>query len=124
LVATQSRLQSFYCLLVVPFTSLLRPPPRSTLFPYTTLFRSFERVPDHGLTHDDRTARLLGIAGLLTAKPIHGEADLALDLLEDPELADVVAGGEDDDVSQLVRVGGRIMRAIASIDAMRPDVHD
>ncbi len=85
---------------------------------------AFERVRDHGLTHDDRTARLLGIAGLLTAKTIHGEADLALDLLEDPELADVVAGGEDDDVSQLVRVGGRIMRAIASIDAMRPDVHD
>ncbi len=85
---------------------------------------AFERVRDHGLHHDDRTARLLGIGGMLTAKALHGEADLALALLEDPELADVVAGGEDDDVSVLVRVGGRIMRAIASVDAMRPEVHE
>ena len=85
---------------------------------------AFERVRDHGLAHDDRTARLLGIGGLLGAKALHGEAELALELLEDPELADVVAGGEDDDVSQLVRVGGRIMRAIATVDAMHADVHD
>ncbi len=85
---------------------------------------AFERVRDHGLAHDDRTARLLGIGGMLTAKAIHGEADLALGLLDDPELADVVAGGDDDDVSVLVRVGGRIMRAMAAVDAMRPDVDE
>lgn len=85
---------------------------------------AFERVRDHGLAHEDRTARLLGIGGMLTAKAIHGEADLALALLEDPELADVVAGGDDDDVSVLVRVGARIMRAMASVDAMRPEVED
>src|SRR5256885_5204108 len=27
---------------------MIRRPPRSTLFPYTTLFRSFVRVPDRG----------------------------------------------------------------------------
>src|SRR5437867_9202433 len=28
----------------ISFSSILRPPPRSTLFPYTTLFRSQERI--------------------------------------------------------------------------------
>src|SRR5699024_1542920 len=55
---------------------------------------AFERVRDHGQAAGDRTARLLGIAGMLTAKAIHGEADRALELLEDPELADLVSGGE------------------------------
>src|SRR5688572_31656580 len=27
-----------------------RPPPRSTLFPYTTLFRSRDRLPEHSFT--------------------------------------------------------------------------
>ncbi|WP_324649583.1 LuxR C-terminal-related transcriptional regulator [Georgenia sp. H159] len=85
---------------------------------------AFERVRDHGIAEDDRTARLLGIGGMLTAKTVHGEVNLALRLFEDPELADVVSGGDDDDVSTLVRVGGRIMRAIAAADGMRPEVHD
>ncbi|MCM3660817.1 LuxR C-terminal-related transcriptional regulator [Georgenia satyanarayanai] len=85
---------------------------------------AFERVRDHGLRHDDRTARLVGIGGMLTAKTFHGETDLALRLLEDEELADVIAGGEGDEVSRLVRVGGRIMRAIATVDGMRPEVHE
>ncbi|WP_413452135.1 LuxR C-terminal-related transcriptional regulator [Georgenia phoenicis] len=85
---------------------------------------AFERVRDHGLQQDDRTARLLGIGGMLTAKAFHGEADLALRLLDDPELADVLAGGDDDEVSRLVRVGGRIMRAIAAVDALRPEAHE
>ncbi len=84
---------------------------------------AFERVRDHGVARDDRSARLLGTGGLLMAKVIHGEVDLAVTMLEDPELADVVAGGEDDDVSVLVRVGARIMRAIACVDGMRPEVH-
>src|SRR5690606_16062510 len=45
-------------------------------------------------------------------------------LLEDEELADVMAGGDDDEVSRLVRMGGRIMRAIAAVDGMRPEVHE
>src|SRR5690348_17879146 len=36
---------------IVFFFLMIRPPPRSTLFPYTTLFRSQERmVEGHGLT--------------------------------------------------------------------------
>src|SRR3712207_7695271 len=34
------------CLIVVFFFLMIRRPPRSTLFPYTTLFRSY-RVPHH-----------------------------------------------------------------------------
>src|SRR5688572_31157888 len=30
---------------------MLRPPPRSTLFPYTTLFRSLEDEPDLAIAH-------------------------------------------------------------------------
>src|SRR5699024_11538158 len=43
----------FYCIAVVVHRSVLhvlRPPPSSTLFPYTTLFRSQER--DHGDQQD------------------------------------------------------------------------
>src|SRR2546422_7391870 len=31
---------------------MIRRPPRSTLFPYTTLFRSIRVGADHGLVHD------------------------------------------------------------------------
>src|SRR5436189_4532094 len=37
---------------------MLRPPPRSTLFPYTTLFRSPDH-PRHRLTGPSRSARLV-----------------------------------------------------------------
>src|SRR5207253_11420463 len=51
-----SSVQSFFCfrlLFSLPFFSLmLRPPPRSTLFPYTTLFRS--RHPLAALRIGDR----------------------------------------------------------------------
>src|SRR3712207_8431158 len=33
---------------------MIRRPPRSTLFPYTTLFRSYERRPDHPTRYRDR----------------------------------------------------------------------
>src|SRR5205085_11307331 len=36
------------------FLSLVRPPPRSTLFPYTTLFRSDERGQRHPADHAQR----------------------------------------------------------------------
>src|SRR5439155_27296493 len=37
------------CFLFLLFFSILRPPPRSTLFPYTTLFRS--HIDEHALAH-------------------------------------------------------------------------
>src|SRR3712207_6849001 len=36
---------------------MIRRPPRSTLFPYTTLFRSRRLNPDLAVTHLDRTGR-------------------------------------------------------------------
>src|SRR5262245_39172862 len=44
------------------FCFLLRPP-RSTLFPYTTLFRSLARLRDRGDPHRARRRRTLGVRG-------------------------------------------------------------
>src|SRR3712207_9499336 len=45
---------------------MIRRPPRSTLFPYTTLFRSRERVYDRG--RDDGDGRLAAARGRLGAR--------------------------------------------------------
>src|SRR5438105_14276336 len=47
---------------------MLRPPPRSTLFPYTTLFRSYEsRRAIVAATHDSRFLRLQPPGGAMYA---------------------------------------------------------
>src|SRR5688572_32041744 len=46
-------------------------PPRSTLFPYTTLFRSHQQLGDHQEAHRRRPARLR----LLRTDPRHGGDD-------------------------------------------------
>src|SRR5256885_4428806 len=47
---------------------MIRRPPRSTLFPYTTLFRSARGVADVGVGHGNpRLVRAQGLAG-----PVHG----------------------------------------------------
>src|SRR2546427_13202036 len=58
---------------------MIRRPPRSTLFPYTTLFRSLERllaqVEHHVAVHLDEAAiGVVGEAGVLRAgdEPLHG----------------------------------------------------
>src|SRR5262245_8641187 len=78
---------------------MLRPPPRSTLFPYTTLFRSgvepdLDRVPDQPRLGAQRLA--LGDADLLGDEVRAGDQlrDRVLDLdapvqLEEPEVAAV-----------------------------------
>src|SRR5437773_8383692 len=38
---------------------MMRPPPRSTLFPYTTLFRS--QAARHAVEHEGRGAEVLGL---------------------------------------------------------------
>src|SRR5437764_11400278 len=52
------------------FFSMLRPPPRSTLFPYTTLFRSAvrQRIATHSL---DPLAEQPGVAELLVRSEEH-----------------------------------------------------
>src|SRR5947199_3395469 len=48
------------------FFLMIRPPPRSTLFPYTTLFRSAHIVRNRGAAHVEN-ARELGAIDLNTA---------------------------------------------------------
>src|SRR3712207_8761337 len=43
---------------------MIRRPPRSTLFPYTTLFRSQQRHPGEADQEEARVLRLLGLPGL------------------------------------------------------------
>src|SRR3712207_7839728 len=56
------------------FFLMIRRPPRSTLFPYTTLFRSVRRKPEPGHEHgDDVAARGDGLNNLAT-QPVVGLA--------------------------------------------------
>src|SRR3712207_6941023 len=67
---------------VVVFFLMIRRPPRSTLFPYTTLFRSL--VVDR---RDDRSREvedLLELAG----RDVEEVADAARDALEEPDVRD------------------------------------
>src|SRR3712207_7414463 len=48
---------------------MIRRPPRSTLFPYTTLFRSLEERPGPGVLHGDRPE--LDLRGPLEGVPRH-----------------------------------------------------
>src|SRR5206468_12921850 len=62
------------------FSSVRRPPPRSTLFPYTTLFRSpMERSYRHDLSDHDpkerKTDRRTGIGGALVSPDLPPIAD-------------------------------------------------
>src|SRR2546430_11122452 len=49
--------------IIMIFFLMIRPPPRSTLFPYTTLFRSALHTPGHArghlCFHDERTGALI-----------------------------------------------------------------
>src|SRR3712207_8521831 len=46
---------------------MIRRPPRSTLFPYTTLFRSHQRAADVGVVGDGHPRRVLGGRGQVGA---------------------------------------------------------
>src|SRR5207244_13476261 len=78
LLSTHSFALSSLCL-----SSTLPPPPRSPLFPYTTLFRSTSAVRDVGSSEvDPYSACAAGIAALYG--PLHGGANEAvLRMLED-----------------------------------------
>src|SRR6266487_4581070 len=57
---TSNSLFIFSALLLFLFFLMIRRPPRSTLFPYTTLFRSHRDMPilctpDHGVSHSSST---------------------------------------------------------------------
>src|SRR2546428_11405540 len=68
---------------------MIRRPPRSTLFPYTTLFRSAEKLAGElvgrgGLTHDDGRDGRLAYAGI-EAEPLQA-------LLEEPRVGPELFG--------------------------------
>src|SRR3712207_7669770 len=46
---------------------MIRRPPRSTLFPYTTLFRSDQRAAEHAATLARRSGKLTGLDELALA---------------------------------------------------------
>src|SRR2546430_11454744 len=48
---------------------MIRRPPRSTLFPYTTLFRSLMRLPEMNFI-DDKTGKPVGINSHIGRRPI------------------------------------------------------
>src|SRR3712207_6256479 len=52
-------------MLAIFFFLMIRRPPRSTLFPYTTLFRSALGLPEHGQLDAESDRRLVGHAGEL-----------------------------------------------------------
>src|SRR3712207_7029470 len=75
---------------------MIRRPPRSTLFPYTTLFRSLERALEHRARHRGQLAEALELAALRT------EAHRARDELDERRLARaVVAGRSEEHTSEL-----------------------
>src|SRR3712207_9034664 len=47
---------------------MIRRPPRSTLFPYTTLFRSNALAPDHAAETEFRKETLARVLGMLNAR--------------------------------------------------------
>src|SRR5690554_7648083 len=53
---------------------MLRRPPRSTLFPYTTLFRSLEDVRDQRLGIDTETRRRIGLDRIKDVHQVVGVA--------------------------------------------------
>src|SRR5207302_10894001 len=74
----------YHCTLLIFF--LLRPrPPRSTLFPYTTLFRSSRMLPDDLPEIRDRRARpdlLQDVVGARRASELRHRALLVLEIAE------------------------------------------
>src|ERR1039457_7692440 len=55
------------------FFLMIRRPPRSTLFPYTTLFRSLQALPSGGATPGSETVSIVtGVASTLATGTYHG----------------------------------------------------
>lgn len=85
---------------------------------------AFTSAWEQGIAAGDRDASLLGAAGALMAQALHGQTRQALEAAADTELAEVIAGRGQDDISRLARMVGRTGRAVAAVDSMSPDVHE
>src|SRR2546422_7026222 len=92
---------------------MIRRPPRSTLFPYTTLFRSPAAVRRPGVVSDLRFLRPVGLGDLAARDIDHeqlevlvGEGDLPAVRRPDRREGPAVAVG-----GQTARRGGHVLRA-------------
>lgn len=84
----------------------------------------FAKIREHGLATEDHSANLLGSVGLAMGKAIHGEAREALDLIRNERLAEFAASFPHDGLRGLASVGVSIAQALASVDALIPDVDE
>src|SRR3712207_9357802 len=87
---------------------MIRRPPRSTLFPYTTLFRSGDRILNRELSWLDFNARVLALA-----------ADPLVPLLEKAKFLAIF--GQNLDEFFQVRVAGLLDQVAAGITKPTPD---
>src|SRR2546425_5856539 len=71
---------------------MIRRPPRSTLFPYTTLFRSVESLTTESGASDDSEARFV----LLHTLSSPAEAEMVNDILQQNGICSVVQSGASD----------------------------
>src|SRR5437879_7745931 len=87
---------------------MIRPPPRSTLFPYTTLFRSETLPANIGIDHDlwrDRSLERYGVNGVspLLTRDSSGTIHVESNTVRDFTLHEFLAvWGESIDYSQVV----------------------
>src|SRR3712207_8542210 len=94
------------------FFLMIRRPPRSTLFPYTTLFRSLDQVPIQPGVHDGHRNPLLGVL------PSHLGQRLALELdptFPVPDYAVELVGEEGHHVGSEDRKSTRLNSSHANI---------
>src|SRR3712207_7594061 len=100
---------------------MIRRPPRSTLFPYTTLFRSVEADPvAAGRAVGGDLARVGpetggGVLGRDAA--LHREAALVDAALAQPEVAELRASGDEQLRAHEVDVGGLLRHGVLDLDA-------
>src|SRR6266545_7433260 len=82
-------------LFIIFFFLMIRRPPRSTLFPYTTLFRSsddrYRGGPDNPFTRADLKAKFDDCAGLVLAQDRLGPAFNAIESVDSmPDIRQLV----------------------------------
>src|SRR3712207_9283916 len=66
---------------------MIRRPPRSTLFPYTTLFRSLEKRQGKNMNHDRKRILIVDDEqdiGIILKKAIEREADFEVNYIDNP----------------------------------------
>src|SRR5260370_35709404 len=88
-------LYGYYCLSFF-FFLMIRRPPRSTLFPYTTLFRSGGQGQVHFLGYQPNASALLGLAEVVwIPSRRHGGVNVALEAMSAARPVDIASRATD-----------------------------